>query len=259
MRGLGQIFALATLCGLASANLGQAQEGIVLGLNQSEVSISTNFTGSEIIIFGAVKRETPIPEGPELEVIVTVSGPSKPVVVRRKEKKFGIWINVDAVEVDRAPSFYAVVTSGPLQEVLNRVEDLRHKISVPRAIRSVGAPMNIENSVAFTDALVRIRRDADQYQLDESGVSIDEQTLFRATVRLPAALIEGDYNTRIFLTRDGSIVSQYGTLIDVRKVGLERWLYNLSREHSLIYGLMSLAIAIAAGWGASAAFGLLRR
>jgi hypothetical protein len=48
-------------------------------------------------------------------------------------------------------------------------------------------------------------------------------------------------------------------LIDVRKVGLERWLYNLSREQSLVYGLLSLAIAIAAGWLASAAFAMIRR
>ncbi len=237
----------------------RAAEDIVLGLNQSEVSISTNFNGSEIIIFGAVKREVPIPDGPELEVVLTVSGPSKPVVVRRKEKKFGIWLNIDSVEVDRAPSFYAVATSGPLEIVLDRIEDLRHKISIPRAIRSVGAPMNIADAPAFTDALIRIRSAADQYQMDESGVTVDQQTLFRANVRLPAALIEGEYATRIFLTRDGKVVSQYETLIDVRKVGLERWLYNLSREQSLIYGLMSLAIAIAAGWSASALFNMIRR
>ena len=149
MRGFGII--AATLIGFFTS--AQAEESIVLGLNQSEVSISTDFTGSEIIIFGAVKRETPIPDGPELEVVVTVSGPSKPVVVRRKEKKFGIWVNTDAVEVDRAPSFYAVASSGPLQDVLNRIEDLRYKVSVPRAIRSVGASMTIKDSSAFTNAL----------------------------------------------------------------------------------------------------------
>jgi hypothetical protein len=72
-------------------------------------------------------------------------------------------------------------------------------------------------------------------------------------------LVEGDYGTRIFLTRNGNVVAQYETLIDVRKVGLERWLYNLSREQSLVYGLLSLAIAIAAGWLASAAFAMIRR
>ena len=190
---------------------------------------------------------------------MTVSGPSKPVIVRRKEKKFGIWVNTDAVEVDRAPSFYAVASSGPLQDVLNRIEDLRYKVSVPRAIRSVGAPMSIKDSSAFTNALVRIRAKANQYQQYESGVTVDQQTLFRATVQLPAALIEGAYDTRIFLTRGGVVISQYETLIDVRKVGLERWLYNLSRNQPLIYGLLSLAIAVAAGWSASAAFSLLRR
>ena len=103
-----------------------AAETVVLGLSQNKVSITTNFDGSEILVFGAVKREKPIPEGSPLEVIVTVSGPSEPVNVRRKEKRFGIWVNTDAVEVDHAPSFYAVATSGPLHEVLSDVEDLRH-------------------------------------------------------------------------------------------------------------------------------------
>jgi hypothetical protein len=54
-------------------------------------------------------------------------------------------------------------------------------------------------------------------------------------------------------------VSSFDTVIDVRKVGLERWLFTLSREQPLLYGLLSLAIAIAAGWGASAAFRALRQ
>ena len=234
-------------------------EEIVLGLSQAEVAITTNFNGSEILVYGAVKREQAIPEGPPLEVIITVAGPSRPITVRRKERRFGIWVNTDAVEVDQAPSFYAVATSAPLNDILKRIEDLRYKISIPRAIRSVGAPMTISDSASFTDALIRIRSGSNLYQVVENGVTVDEQTLFRSAIRLPAALTEGDYVTRIFLTRGGEVVAQHSTSIDVRKVGLERWLFTLSRENALIYGLMSLAIAIAAGWGASAIFGLLRR
>ncbi len=236
-----------------------AKEEVVLGLSQNEVSITTNFDGSEILIFGAVKREDAIPEGPELEVIVTVAGPSKSVMVRRKEKRFGIWINTDGVEVDRAPSFYAVTTSGPLSEILSNVEDQRHRISIPNAIRSVGAPQHIVNAASFTDALIRIRLNSDLYQLNEGEVTIEEQTLFRTSVALPSALTEGGYLTRIFLTRGGEVVAEYETIIDVRKAGMERWLFTLSRENAFLYGLMSLAIAIAAGWGASAIFSLLRR
>jgi uncharacterized protein (TIGR02186 family) len=235
-----------------------AAETVVLGLSQNKVSITTNFDGSEILVFGAVKREKPIPEGSPLEVIVTVSGPSEPVNVRRKEKRFGIWVNTDSVEVDHAPSFYAVATSGPLDEVLSDVEDLRHKVSVPKAIRSVGAPMGITDAPSFTEALIRIRTANNLYQLMEGHVAVDDQTLFRGRIELPAALTEGDYETRIFLTRDGKVVSEYTTSIDVRKVGLERWLFSLSREEPVYYGIMSLAIAIAAGWLASAAFSFIR-
>lgn len=233
-------------------------ESVVLGLSQNEIAITTSFDGSEILVFGAVKRDVPVPDGPPLEVIVTVAGPSVPVMVRRKDRRLGIWVNTDAVEVDRAPSFYAVATSGLLRDVLRDTEDLRYQISVPRAIRSVGAPMEISDAASFTEALIRIRTDAGQYQLQENHVVVDEQTLFRGRIELPAALTEGAYVTRIFLTRDGVVVADYETAIDVRKVGMERWLFALSREQPFIYGLMSLAIAIFAGWGASAAFSLLR-
>lgn len=233
-------------------------EEVVLGLSKDRISITTSFDGSEILIFGAVKREDAIPEGPPIQVIVTVSGPSLPTTVRRKEKRFGIWVNVDAVDVDAAPSFYAVHTSGTLRDVLKDVEDLRHRISVPRAIRSVGAPDTIQDAISFTEALIRIRESDDIYQLREGSVAVEEQTLFRTAVRLPAALTEGDYGVRIFLTRGGDVVSSYKTTIDVEKVGMERWLFELSRQQPLLYGLMSLAIAIAAGWGAAAAFRLFR-
>ena len=233
-------------------------EEVVLGLSKDEVAITTSFNGSEVLIFGAVKRDKPIPDGDPLEVIVTISGPSEAVTVRRKEKRFGIWVNIDSVEIDKAPSFYAVATSAPLRDVLSDIEDLRYKISVPRAIRSVGAPMQIEDAAAFTQAIIRIRSNSDTYQLLENQVSVDAQTLFQTSIQLPAALTEGDYVTRIFLTRSGKVVSTYETSIDVRKVGMERWLYKLSRENSMLYGLMSLAIAIAAGWGAAAIFRVFR-
>jgi len=141
---------------------------------------------------------------------------------------------------------------------LSDTEDLRHKVSIPRAIRSVGAPDTVGDASSFTEALIRIKSASNQYQLNEGTISVDDQTLFRTSIQLPAALTEGDYKTRIFLTRGGDVVSMYETSLYVRKVGLERWLFRMSRENALLYGLMSLAIAIAAGWGASAAFRLIK-
>ena len=232
-------------------------EEVVLGLSQNEVAITTSFNGSEIFVFGAVKRETRIPEG-ELGVIVTIAGPPLPVTVRRKERRFGIWVNTEGVEIEAAPSYYAVATSGPFDDVLSIRDNLRYKVSVPSMIESISAPTAVIDASSYVNALLRIRERAGSFLLLEGAVVVDEQTLFRTRIQLPSALTEGAYATRIFLTRDGVVVDEYETSIDVRKVGLERWLFSLSRERPMIYGMMSLAIAIFAGWGASAACSLLR-
>lgn len=233
-----------------------AAEEIVAGLSQDEVSITANFDGSEIIVFGAISRTAPLPEG-ELGVIVAVAGPDETVTVRRKDRRFGIWVNSEAAEIDAAPAFYAVATNLPMREILSETEDLRYGISIRNAIRAVDTM--VDEPLAYTAALMRIRDENGLYQLLEEAVTVRQDTLFDARIRLPANLTEGDYETRIFLTRDREIVARYETVIAVRKVGLERLIYNLAHERPLVYGILALAIAILAGWGASAAFQLLRR
>jgi uncharacterized protein (TIGR02186 family) len=233
-----------------------AAESVVAGLSRDAISITTNFEGSEILIFGAVRRDAPPPEGSQLEVIVTVEGPPRPVTVRRKARRFGIWVNADAIEVDAAPTFYAVATTDELERVISYTEDLRHRISIPWAIRAVGT--GTADREAFLEALVRIRTEARLYQLNEGAVTLRDQTLFDTAIRLPANLVEGDYRTRIFLTRDGEPIDVYSQDIAVRKVGLERWIYNLAYGRPLVYGILSLTIAIVAGWLASAVFRYIR-
>ncbi|PXW68747.1 uncharacterized protein (TIGR02186 family) [Loktanella sp. PT4BL] len=232
-------------------------EEIVLGLSQDEVAITATFEGSEILIFGAIKRDGPVEVPGDLGVIVTIAGPDEPVTVRKKDRRLGIWVNTEAVEIEVAPTFYAVATNRPLDEILTSTEDLNTRISMQRAIRSVGA--TAESAQNFTDALIRIRASQGLYQTIPEGVSVAEEALFRALIPLPANLTEGDYVAEIYLTRDKRIIDLYTTSIPVKKVGLERWLYNLAHENPFLYGLMSLSIAIAAGWGASAAFSAFRR
>lgn len=239
------------------------QEQVVSGLSQDRISITANFDGSDLLVYGAVKREEPIPTTGVLQVIVTLEGPSGPIVVRRKSRQFGIWVNTSAVEVDHAPSYYAVAATAPLEFILSQTEDLRREISVAQKIRSVGAPADVLDSPAFTEALIRIRTASGMYRTadteTDAGAVLKEQTLFRAAFDLPANLVEGNYTTRIFLLRNMSVIAQDQSTIYVRKVGLERWLFTLSRRQPALYGILALVLAAVSGWAASEAFRLLRR
>lgn len=248
----------ALVFALAFATPALADEAIVSGLSQNRVSITADFDGSEILVYGAVKRDAPVPDGGPLEVIVTVEGPAAPVMVRRKDRVAGIWVNNASVKVDSAPSFFAVATTGPLNHILSDTENLRYDITIERVIRAVGIAAEAENSGEFVLALLRVRTDEDRYRILEGRVELTEETLFRTDVVLPANLVEGEYKVRLFLLRDQKVIAHQERLVGVRKVGLERFVFNLAHEQPLVYGLLSLVLAALAGWGASVAFRLLR-
>lgn len=248
------LLALALLCPLPAL----AQEEIVAGLSQNRVQITTDFNGSAILVYGAIKRSAPDPTTPPLAVVVTAEGPSFPLTIRRKDRVAGIWLNAQSVNVDAAPSFYAVATSAPLAESLSETDDLRFKITLQHLIHAIGISGEAADSEAFIAALERVRTQQGRYRIEENSVQLVENTLFRADVSLPPDLVEGNYKVRMFITRGGRVVDMKETTIFVRKAGLERFLYNLAQQQPFVYGLISLAIAALAGWGASETFRILR-
>ena len=236
-----------------------AEESIVSGMSQNRVSITADFVGSEILVYGAVKRDAPAPEESKLDVIVTVEGPSTGLTVRRKDRVAGIWINNASIHVDSAPSFFALVTTGPLNEILSDTENLRYDITIERVIRAIGISGEADNAGEFMLALLRIRSNEDRFRILEGQVRLAEDTLFQADIELPANLVEGNYKVRIFLLRDQKVVAVQERVIGVVKVGLERFIYNLAHEQPLAYAALSLFLAGLAGWVASAAFQYIKR
>jgi uncharacterized protein (TIGR02186 family) len=233
-------------------------EEIVSGLSQSRVSIDARFDGTSILIYGAAMREEKPPSWPLLQVIITVAGPEVPIVVRQKERVAGIWVNRGAVAVDGAPSFYSVMTTGPLEDILSVAEDEKHNVSIPREIGGVRLGAEAASSADYLAALQRIRVAQGVYTLEPDTVLLLQQSLFRTEVGLPANLTEGDYKVRIFLTRGGEVVDLQESIISVRKAGLERILFRMAQDQPLLYGVISLLMAALAGWAASEAFRRLR-
>ncbi|MEL6769174.1 MAG: TIGR02186 family protein [Pseudomonadota bacterium] len=249
---IARLLLLLALCAAAPAPA-KAEE-VVAGLSQSRVAITASFTGSEIFVFGAVKRAAPPPEG-RLDVIVVVEGPSHPVLVRKRERQFGVWVNGPGVQIDAAPSLYAVKTTRPFRDVISWTEELRHQVGLAEVIRLIDAPDWLtEERGDYLDAVVRLNRSRGLYFIDEGGVTLTEETLFETSIELPANLVEGDYVARIFLLRDKGVIDVLEKTIPVRKVGIERLLYSFANEFPAGYGIASVILALFSGWAASALF-----
>ena len=250
------VLALLALLAVPAA----AQESVVTGLSADEIALNATFDGSELFLFGAIRRDGPVPEeaGP-LDIVITLKGPPRDVMVRRKERRFGIWVNSDSVEVRRAPSFYAVATTAPLDRILSQTAQLRYGIGMDQAVRRVGGHASLTDTAPFTEALIRLKEGNGSYVQAAGAVKVAEETLFQTRIEMPANLVEGDYAAEFFLVRDFGVVYSGETLIRVEKTGIERWLYNLSVAEPLLYGIGSVLLALAAGWVAATAFHLGRR
>jgi uncharacterized protein (TIGR02186 family) len=242
------------------ASVASAQESVVTGLSTDTIALNATFDGSELFVFGAVRRDAPVVEGAApLDVVITVKGPEMPATVRRKGRWMGIWVNEAAVAIRETPSFYAIASTRPMADLLTETERLRHGIGMDQAVRKVEAYPGITDTPSFAEALVRLREANGLYEQLDGAVNLAEQTLFQTHIELPSNIVEGDYLAEFFLVRNRQVVSSGAATIKVEKTGIERWLFNLAQQQPLAYGILSVAIALAAGWTAATAFRLVRR
>ena len=236
---------------IACAGLVRAEDRVVAGLSQHNVSLTTSFTGSQLFVYGAISADR---TDAELDVIVAITGPGERVKVRKKERQFGIWINGQGVEIDEAPSFYAVATTGPFRQTLSWTEDERHRVGLDRVIRLIDAPEWVTDREEYRSAIARIREEQGLYSIQEGTVKLIDDTLFETRIKLPANLVEGDYKARIFLTQGGEVLDVYEDKVEVRRAGIGRWIYTSAQEWPALYGIVSILVALIAGWLASAFF-----
>ena len=238
---------LASLAPRADAQMsGMTGQPLVADLSAHEISITTGFSGTELLLFGATEGEG--------DVIVVVRGPAASTHVRRKSREFGIWINTASMRFDEVPSFYRVASSRPLDQITTQGMRQRLQIGI-ESVRAVPATAaDAAEIAAFRDGLTRARLRAELWQDQPAPVTFLGSKLFRTRISFPPNVPTGIYNVEVFLVKDGREIGAQTAPMRVKKTGIGARIYDLAHRHAALYGLLAVAIAILAGWGASAAF-----
>lgn len=221
-------------------------QSIVADLSTREVAISTGFTGADLLLFGATEGYG--------DMVVTVVGPQRDEIVRRKERIAGIWVNGASVTFEKAPAYYRIAASKPLQEiasdgVLSRLQIGSDRIEL--STRSQRAPEEIQT---FRKALIRNKKSLQLYSEAVSDIKIIQGRLFRSTIPFPVNVPIGAYQVTVHLFKDGKHVSSDRTPLTVHKVGLEAQIFNFAHNQAPWYGAIAIAIALVAGWLAGVIF-----
>jgi len=235
----------ALLVGLGQAGPAAAQ-ALVADLSDHLVAVTTGFAGAELLLFGAVEGEG--------DVVVVVRGPDERASVRRKERVLGVWVNSDELTIGDVPSFYAMATSKPLEQLAAERTLARHQIGVEHVRFQLPSGVARREAAEFQAALIRNKRRQGLYDLGMGKVDFLGGRLFRADVLLPSNVPTGTYLVTVFLLRQGEVVSAQTTPLEVSKVGLGARIYDIAHRHGAAYGLLAVSIAVAGGWIAGTVF-----
>lgn len=243
---------LALLLTLVSRPLDAAetsgQETIQSDISTREISIQSNFTGIEILIFGSIDfSDAETPDEGNYDVAMVVRGPNDPVVVRRKERVAGIWVNGPGKTYSTVPGFYAVLSSRPFRAIAS--DETLKNLGIGLATLDFGrfTTGDRDEEEAYRSALVKLKKEQRLFQEDDDGVRFIGRSLFRGNVALPVNVPVGRYTVDVYLFRDGALVSKNQSSLEVNKVGFEQVTYLLAFRYPFIYGLVAVLIAVLAG------------
>lgn len=233
---------------------GAAAPRLVPDVSQSRIEIRYQFTGVELLLFGAILYPGGRAPAEQADIAVVVKGPVQPLVVREKQKVAGIWMNVESARFRSAPSFYAVASSRPLPKLVDDRAAAIYELGLRNLQLSPGPGSSPEVQRRFESGLVDLMARRGLYVEDPKGVEITEGVLYRARIRIPARVPVGNYTAETFLIKDGRVLAGATRDIRIEKLGFERWVAQAANRWSLAYGIVAVGLSLLLGWGAAVAF-----
>ncbi|MGC4026435.1 MAG: TIGR02186 family protein [Mesorhizobium sp.] len=249
MRWIFLVLALLLLPSIARAQLVN-DESIQIGLSTDHVALTAGFSGADLTIFGSVENADPqVTRRGGYDVIVVLEGPSDAVVVRRKQRVLGMWINTRSETFVNVPISYSVATTRQPQDITDPQSYKRLSLGADNIFlqplnKHIG-PLTIQE---FTEALRERKKATTLYSTNYGGVQFLSQSLFRATLRLAPDVPVGTHRARAFLFKNGTFVSESSAQLEIRKSGFEQSIYDYAHHDSFTYGIFAVCLAMLTGW-----------
>jgi uncharacterized protein (TIGR02186 family) len=224
-------------------------ETIQIGLSTDIIAISAAFSGADLTVFGAVDKVDPlIQRQGRYDVIVVLEGPPKDIVVRKKSRFLGIWVNRVSEVFTGAPESYSLASTRQMQDITDSKTYASLSLGTDGLVLRPKFGQQRPTLEPFAEALKQVKTRQGLFNQRPGGVEFISANLFRATLALPADVPVGVHKARAFLFRNGAFLKENSTSLQIIKSGFEQQIYKSAHEQSIFYGLFSISLAMVIGW-----------
>jgi uncharacterized protein (TIGR02186 family) len=234
----------------------EAQPKVITSASKNVVEIGLSYSGDKIFFFGV----NPVPGS---DVVVKLTAEKEEAVKLSVKGKVGpLWMTVKQYEVTGAPFIYKIHATKPLNQIISKetaqnlglgYDAVRGQIKM-ELIRGEAAP---EDAGIVWQGLLKIKERATLYNVveDPARLEVSEGKLFKHYFRFPPAATEGRYKVESFCFQQGELVGYGKDIIEIKKVGIENWLTQTSKNQPVFFGIMAVLIAVGAGLLVGVIFG----
>lgn len=229
---------------------GARAQSLHMELAANHVDITTGFNGTSVVVFGTTDGQG--------DVIVKLKGPERTMVVRRKGRALGTWVNRDNIEFRRVPSYYDYTSSLGKAALAGYPELLREEeIGVDNlGFYPEDEDEDAQTIAVFRDSLIRKMQGKGFFPVGSKALSFLNPGFFKASFDLPPGVPTGIYTVEALQIEDGKAVARQSRTLRVGQVGFNARVYLFAGNHSFFYGVFAIMMALISGWSA---FTFLRR
>lgn len=250
MRALLALLALVLLTGARDPIL-------VPEVSQHEVQLRQGFTGTELLLFGAILTPEGNRAARDYDIVVVLKGPTQSIVVREKRKVLGVWVNADSTEFRSAPSYYGIATTRPITRIVDDKTAAIYELGLSWLQLSPIGVIDPQEQSRFSRGLVERNVRKGLYRQGEGVVSVKEQVLYQARLYLPSSVPIGTYTAETFAIAKGRVVASASSKVEIRKQGIEGAIADFAEDWPFVYGLLAVGISVLMGWLAGRLFALV--
>jgi uncharacterized protein (TIGR02186 family) len=211
---------------------------LAIDLAENRVDITTGFTGDDLILFGT--------KAPGSDVVITVKGPPKNMIVRRKERILGVWINRKSVAFENVPGYYSYAASD--FNFLEEENAALKGIKLDQLSYVAKGKVKAKDKAVFQKALIRNKQAQKLFPTAPQEIAFLTDEFFRTRFNLPPNVPMGTYEITTYLLQDNKLVNKERMTVDVKQIGTSATINHFAYKQSLLYGVLCIVFAVIVGW-----------
>ena len=249
----GKAVAVALFAVIIMGFTGTANATLTAKANHDHITIDFFYHGSTVGVKGIADAGT--------DLVVKITSPEGHQMLKKKGKVAGaLWMNVGTLSFEATPNLYEVFSTKKLDDILSLDERNKYVIGYDALKNHVEVKpvANNEEKTTWFNEFVKFKEDSRLYLTSSEGLNTTPaanglQDYFIQT-QWPYQAQPGDYLVTVYAVKDGKVIEQAESKVNVEQIGLVKTLATMAANSPAIYGFLSIGVALGAGFGVGMIF-----